>query len=129
MIGETEQRIILGAPYVFARERLAKPSHIEVVTMVLRPAKCRRGCGIFWIAGSAEEMKPDDVCPDCSTPPQAWQIGEPEEWEVAVHLAFGNLVNVDFLRSRGRVTRRNVIVKQASGPTPSTAIVRPRPAR
>ncbi len=104
-MSDDDELVILGAPYVFARQKLRKPAHIEVVTLTCRPVLCHNACGLYY-ATTAAEPGPDDVCPDCGAAPKPWRTGEPEEVEVVVHVAFGNLVDVNFLRSRGKVTQR-----------------------
>lgn len=106
-----ETRIVLGAPYVFSRQKLRKPAHVETVTLRVRGVLCHNGCGLYYVAPTDAEMKPDDRCPDCNAPPKAHRIGrEPEKIDVAVHMAFGNVVDVKFLRSRGRLSQRQVIL-------------------
>lgn len=95
------------APYVFARHNLQKPAHDFVRTMRVRGALCQNGCGLYYVAPTDEEMKPDDACPDCGDPPKPWRISaEPEEIDVHVFAAFGNLPDVSFLRSRGTLSQR-----------------------
>lgn len=119
-----EQRIILGAPYVFSRQNLAKPAHTEVVTIPVRGVHCHNDCGLYWIAADDAAMLPGDVCPGCDAPPKPWCIGtEPEEIDVVVHMAFGNVVDVQYLQSRGKVTCRQLV--GTITPSPSLAIVKP----
>lgn len=119
---------ILGAPFVFARRKLRKPKHTEPVRMVCRPVLCHNACGLFYVAPSDAEMKRGDVCPDCGAPPKPWRIGAAEEIEVAVHMAFGNLVDLTFLRSLGPLSQRvvNAPVSRARVAAPSGRIVLPR---
>lgn len=105
--------MILGAPYVFARNKLRKPKHVEAVRMVMRPVLCHLGCGAYYVAKDEESMCSGDVCPGCGSPPKAFQIGAPEQVEVSVHMAFGNLVDVSFLRALGPLSQRQII---ADGP-------------
>jgi hypothetical protein len=105
MNNKNEKRIILGAPYVFARQKLRKPSHVEVITLVQKPALCHNGCGLYYVP-NVDLPAIDAVCPDCSCSPKPWNVGEPDEIEVRVHMAFGNVIDVAFLRSIGPLTRR-----------------------
>lgn len=100
----SETRIIAGAPYVFAREKLAKPFHAEVVTLKLFPALCPTGCGLFYMApdrtdASRPGFGTDNRCPDCDrVPPRHEVANEPDEVEVAVKMAFGNVIASEFMR-------------------------------
>lgn len=114
-----ESRIILGVPYVFARHKLRKQKHVEVVRLVQRPVLCHNACGLFYVPNEPLEALVSNLgarCPCCEAPPKSWRIGEPEEIEVSVHMAFGNLVDVSFLRAIGPLARVRV--------EPSTAVVR-----
>ncbi len=122
---------IMGAPYVFSREKLSKPYHAEVVTLLQAPVLCHMGCGLYYIPTleqlTAAGTKPEDVtCPDCHESPKPWKIGADEEIEVSVQLAFGNVRGVDFIRSLGklapqRVARRPMVFQQPT--IASTALV------
>jgi len=106
---KTETRIILGAPYVFSRKHLRKPKHTEVVKMRVRGVICHNACGLYFVAPNADDMKTNDVCPSCSSPPQCGQIArEPEEIAVLVHMAFGNCIDVEYLRTFGTLARKHV---------------------
>lgn len=116
-----ESRIILGVPYVFARHKLRKQKHVEVVRLVQRPVLCHNACGLYYVPNESIEALIANVgarCPGCGAFPKSWRVGEPEEIEVSVHMAFGNLVDVRFLRAIGPLVRVRV--------EPSTAIVRPK---
>ena len=112
------KRVILGVPYVFAKHHLRKAKHVEVVRLVQRPVICHNACGLYYIP-EGELPIAGAVCPDCSAPPVAWKVGQPEEIEVSVHMAFGNVRDVQFLRAVGPIVRVNVGVV----PT-STAVVK-----
>lgn len=96
---------IFGVAHVFARQKLRKPFHQEVVTIQARGALCHNGCGLYYVGPT--ELAPGDECPDCKSPPKAWKIGtEVEDVQVAVRMVFGNVTDISFLRSLGPVTRR-----------------------
>lgn len=122
---------ILGVPYVFTRQKLKKPSHEEAVRLTQRPVRCHNACGLYYIP-TVEQIDKGVVgaivCPDCNAPPKPHRIGEPEEIELAVRMAFGNVSRIDFLRSLGPlapngVARRPMQISIAN-PT-STALVTP----
>lgn len=102
--------IIMGAPYVFARKKLKKPFHTEVVKLVQRPALCHNSCGLYYIPTEeqllkgGQKMRNDVRCPECNEPPKPFKVGAEEEIEIAVKMAFGNLIGVDFLRALGPVS-------------------------
>jgi hypothetical protein len=123
--------MIMGAPYVFSKEKRQKPMHVEVVTLVQSPVLCHMGCGLYYIpnleALMAAGTKPEEVtCPDCHEQPKPWKIGADEEIEISVHLAFGNVQSVEFLRALGpvgpqRLARRPMVFQQPT--VASTALV------
>lgn len=98
--------LILGAPYVFARQKMRKPFHAEVVRLVQQPVLCHNGCGLYYIpAEDVLEREPGiragTCCPDCLAPPKTWRTGCTDEIEVTVRMQFGNVSGVEFLRSLG----------------------------
>lgn len=104
---------ILGVPYVFARKKLRKPFHAEVVTLTQRPALCHNACGLYYIP-TIEQLRKDPRitagvrCPTCGVPPKDFKIGEVEEIEVMVRMQFGNVVDISFLRALGPVGRKQL---------------------
>ncbi len=122
---------ILGVPYVFARQKLKKPCHEEAVRITQRPVLCHNACGLYYIP-TVEQIDKGVagaiVCPDCNAPPKPHRIGEPEEIDLAVRMAFGNVSHIDFLRSLGPLAPNGVARRpmQISVATPtSTALVTP----
>lgn len=103
-------RIIFGAPYVFARKKLRKPLHVQLVTISGRGVLCHNGCGLYYVAPTPETMEPGDVCPDCDTPPKPWTIAtEVEDLEVSVKMVFGNIVDMEIVRALGPLAQRRTI--------------------
>lgn len=105
-------RSICGVPYVFARQKLRKPFHEEVVTLEQRPVLCHNGCGLFYIP-TLEQLEQGKTrgavaCPDCHAPAKPHRIGAVEQIEVTVRMQFGNLTDVSFLRALGSISRRRM---------------------
>lgn len=125
--------LIMGAPYVFSLEKRKKPSHVEVVTLIQTPVLCHNSCGLYYIpclqVVLENGLKPEDLtCPDCHEQPKPWKIGQDEEIEVSVHMAFGNVRSVEFLKALGpaapqRLARRPMVFQQPTAA--STALVQP----
>jgi hypothetical protein len=97
---------IMGVPYVFARQKLKKPFHAEVVKLVQRGVLCHNGCGLYYVPTEAQisktpHLRAGSICPDCHAPPKLGAEGQDEEIEVTVRMAFGNVSAIDFLRSLG----------------------------
>lgn len=113
--------LIMGAPYVFARQKLRKPFHAEVVTLLQRPVLCHNACGLYYIptveqcsAATTDEI----ACPDCHASPKAHRIGDEEPIEVTVRMQFGNVTDVSFLRALGPIARRQMtmsVVRESRG--------------
>jgi hypothetical protein len=116
----TAPLIIMGAPYVFARQKLAKPFHIERIERVMLPVRCHNACGVYYVT---EARGPRDVCPDCHAPPTPRTIGVAELVEIEVKVAFGNVPSADFRRSLGpaaahqQISRVPMILDQPSAAT------------
>ena len=107
MSGEVK---IFGASYVFARQKLRKPFHAEVVEILARGALCQNDCGLYYVGPGV--LEDGDLCPDCGAPPKPWRVGrDVERLEVTVRMQFGNVTDVSFLRSLGPVWRRQVGVE------------------
>ena len=126
MSGSGKPVLILGAPFVFSRKKLAKPFHVQRVELELYPVTCHAACGVYYI--SAPAGLADDRCPTCQERPKPWRIGAKERVEVEVKLAFGNVREVDFRASLGpvaahlRLSRRSLVVT-SQPPAVSTARV------
>lgn len=120
-----EKRVILGVPYVFAKKNLRKPFHNEVVTLRLFPALCENGCGLFYCAPSAEDptkVAANEACPDCGTPTPAHKISrELDLVEVGVKMAFGNLLDAEFIRAVGPLKISQTTLHASTAPIVESA--------
>lgn len=100
----------MGSPFVFSKKKLKKPFHREVVTILVRGVVCPNGCGLYYVAPTPETMEAGDVCPGCNVPPKPWDISsEPEEAEISVKMAFGNITDVELLRTLGPTIQKRTI--------------------
>lgn len=109
---KTDTRAICGVPYVFARQKLRKPFHAELVRLPQRPVLCHNACGLYYIPTLEQLRLPttrgEVACPDCHAAPKPHRIGAEEEIELTVRMQFGNVTDVSFLRALGPITRRRM---------------------
>lgn len=123
--------LVMGTPYVFARHKLRKPFHSEVVLLKQQPVLCHMGCGLFYIPTeemleSTPALRAGIACPTCNAFPKSWRTGAVEEIEVAVRMAFGNVNGIEFLRSLGELAPNGVASRRLGAPKPqSEALVLP----
>lgn len=113
-------KAIVLAPYGFVRSKRSKPSMTQVVRLILKPAVCSNGCGLYYVAPDVKHDDPSNACPTCQGTAKAWKLGELEEVEFTVHTVLGNVVDLTFLRSIGPVRRRSLVHQT------STALVTPQ---
>lgn len=116
MSGE-KKIVIMGAPYGFAKKSLRKPFHAQVVKIVQCPVLCHMGCGLYYIPCEpmTAAQRLDARCPTCEEAPKAWKIGEPDEIEISVKMAFGRVNEVEFIRSLGKVAEHTKLAKRHVG--------------